>query len=195
VFFISCRAHAAALMFLKSRKGLLVKLLVIAKEDLDWQPVVSADLESILQSVQLADLLVRQVPAVKFKVQLDTLLVDTLWDHAPSLLETPHEENLLGGLALVLSQGEKGLVLVERRVGGTEARVAGAVDTLAGVVCDELWRWVVWVEFDLVHCWHNLSQHQHDSQMDDWFHGLVIWEANLGAWVVEELLKVLDSKV
>lgn len=59
-------------------------------------------------------------------------------------------------LALGLGEAEESLVLVERGVGATEAGVSGAVDTLGGVVCYELWGGVVGVEFDLVDCWDDL---------------------------------------
>lgn len=66
------------------------------------------------------------------------------------MLETPHEENLLHGLALALCDVQQLLVLVERRVGAAQAGVTSAVDTLGSAVSDELGRWVIWVEFDLI---------------------------------------------
>lgn len=56
-------------------------LLIVPEEHLDWQPVVTADLESILKPIQLGHLITGQLPTIKLKVCLDTVLVDRLGDH------------------------------------------------------------------------------------------------------------------
>jgi len=131
-------------------------LLVIPEENLDWQPSIPTDLETIWQTIQLLNLLSSQIPTIKLKIRLNSLLVNGLGNDGPALLHTPCEEYLLRSLALGLGEAEESLVLVERGVGATEAGVSGAVDTLGGVVCYELWGGVVGVEFDLVDCWDDL---------------------------------------
>lgn len=123
-----------------------------AEEDLDGQPVMAADLEAagLVDLVNLGNLLIGQAPAIKVKVGLDALLGDALGKHAPALLDTPLEENLLHSLALGLSDLGEGLVLVERRVAATEGRVAGAVNALGCAVLDEVGGGVARVELDLV---------------------------------------------
>jgi len=59
-------------------------------------------------------------------------------------------QDLSSGLALALSNLLQDLVVSERRVGGAEAGVGSAVDTLLLTVLDELGGGVVGVEFDLV---------------------------------------------
>lgn len=152
--------------------SIITHLLIIAEEDLDREPAVVADLEAVLQVVQLADLVSGQLQAVNFKVAVNASLVDGLGDDTPALLDTPHEHDLLGSLALLLSQLQEGRVPVERRVGGAQAGVAGAVDALGHVVGNQLRRGVVGVQLDLV-----------DGGGD------------LAARVVQELLEVLDSEV
>lgn len=147
-------------------------LLVITKEDLDRKPVVTADLETVGQVVQRLDLVLRELPAVQLEVLLNALLVDGLGDDTPALLQTPQKQNLLGSLALLLRQRQEGLVLVQRRVGRSQARVTCAVDALLLVIGDQLGRWVIGVQLNLV-----------DRRND------------LGARVVQELLQVLDSEV
>ncbi len=129
---------------------MFIYLLIIAKEDLDWEPIVTADLEAVLEVVQLHDFLVGQAPSIDLEVGIDTGLADRLGNNTPALLQTPHKEYLLGCLALLFSQLQERRVLVERRVGGSQAGVAGRVDALGRVVGDELGRWVVGVQFDLV---------------------------------------------
>ena len=94
-----------------------VFLLVVTKEDLNRQPRVTADLESLRQRVNDLDLVVCQLPSVKLEVALDALSRDRLRNHAGSTLQTPDEENLLDGLALLLGELLELLVLVKRRVG------------------------------------------------------------------------------
>ena len=147
-------------------------LLVVTEEDLDREPAVIADLEAILQVVQLGHLVVSQVPAIEVKVAVNASLVDRLGDDTPALLHTPDQQHLLRALALLLGQLQQSRVLVERRVGRSKARVASAVDALGGVVGNELGRGVVGVQFDLV-----------DGRND------------LAARVVQENLQVLDAKV
>lgn len=79
-------------------------LLVIAKEDLDRQPGVTADLEALRQRVDLLHLLVGQLPAIKLEVAHDAGCCDGLGDDAGAALETPHEQDLLNGLALVVGE-------------------------------------------------------------------------------------------
>ena len=96
-------------------------LLVVAEEDLDWQPGITADLESVGKRAELLHLLRVKLPAVKLKVLLDTGSGDTLWDDRSTTLEAPHEEDLSGGLALGLCNLCEGLVLCKGGVGGSEA--------------------------------------------------------------------------
>ena len=147
-------------------------LLVITEEDLDREPIIRANLEAVLQVVQLADLVGSQLPAINVKVAVNTRLVNRLGDDTPALLNTPHEQDLLRGLALVLGKLQQSRVLVERRVCGAQARVAGGVDALGGVVGNQLGRGVVGVQLDLVDGGHDLA-----------------------AGVVEQLLHVPDAKV
>ena len=79
---------------------------------------------------------------------------------------------MLNRLALLLGQLQESGVLVERRVGGSQARVSGAVDALGGAVGDQLGRGVVGVQLDLVNGGNSLA-----------------------ARVVQELLEVLDAEV
>lgn len=125
-------------------------LLVIPVEDPDGQPCVAADLEPVLDAVQGCDLLVGQAPAIQLPVGLDARLGDTLGQHGEALLQTPDEQDLLGGLALGLGDGQEGLVLAERGVGAAEGRVGRGVDVLALEVLDELGRGVARVQLDLV---------------------------------------------
>lgn len=147
-------------------------LLVIAEEDLDGQPTVTADLEAVLEVIKLVDLLISEVPAVNLEVTVNARLANGLGNNAPSLLDTPDEQNLLGSLALLLGDLEKGGILVKGRVGRAEARVSSGVDTLGSVVRNQLGRGVVRVQLDLVDSGHDL-----------------------GRGVIEELLEVLDAEV
>ena len=147
-------------------------LLVIAKEDLDRQPRVTADLEALRQRVDLLHLLVRQLPAIKLEVTHDAGCCDRLGDDAGAALETPHEEDLGSGLALGLGDLSQSLVLGQRAVGAAEAGVGGAVDALLLAVVDELGGGVVGVQLDLV------------DGGDD-----------LAAGVIQELLEVPDAEV
>lgn len=113
-------------------------LLVVAKEDLDGQPAVSADLEALRQRVDLLHLLIGQLPAVELEVTHDAGCCDGLGDDAGAALETPHEQDLLNRLSLAVGELLELLVLVERRVGGAEAGVGGAVDALLLAVVEEL---------------------------------------------------------
>lgn len=115
-----------------------MSLLVIAEEDLDRQPRVTADLEALRQRVNDLDLVGSQLPAVKLKVGLDALGRDRLGDDAGPTLQTPDKQDLLDGLALLLCELLELLVLVERRVGGTKAGVGGGVDALLLEVVEEL---------------------------------------------------------
>ena len=89
-------------------------LLVIAEEDLDGQPRVTADLETLRQRVDDLDLLGGQLPAVKLEVGLDARGRDRLGDDAGAALQTPDKKHLLNSLALLLGELLELLVLVER---------------------------------------------------------------------------------
>lgn len=65
------------------------------------------------------------------------------------------------------------------------------MDALFGVVGNELGGRVVGVEFDLVYCWDDLERVSKSTQTD--YKKEVA--TNLGSWVVEQLLQVLDCKV
>lgn len=146
-------------------------LLVVAEEDLDGQPGVAADLETVGQRAELLHLVVVE-GEVKLEVVLNARGSDGLGDDRGAALETPDKEDLSGALALGLSDLGKGLVLCKRAVGAAEAGVCGAVDVLGLAVVDELGGGVVGVELDLV-----------DGR------------DSLAAGVVEELLHVLDAEV
>ena len=94
-----------------------VFLLVVTKEDLNRQPRVTADLESLRQRVNDLDLVVCQLPSVKLEVALDALSRDRLGDDTGTALQTPNKQDLLDGLALLLGELLELLVLVKRRVG------------------------------------------------------------------------------
>jgi hypothetical protein len=104
-------------------------LFIVSKKHLDRQPSITTNLEPIRQSVQFFDLLICQLPTLKLKVRLNTLLVDGLRDHRPAFLKTPCEQHLLWSLAFRFGDCEKGLIRVEGRVGAAEAGVAGAVNS------------------------------------------------------------------
>lgn len=53
-------------------------------------------------------------------------------------MKTPHEEDLLYGLAIAVCELLELLVFIQRRVGGSEARVGGAVDALLLAVVEKL---------------------------------------------------------
>lgn len=149
-----------------------VTLLIIPKENLNRQPRIPTHLKPLRHTAQRLDLLIRQFPTIQLKVLLHPLLIHTLWNNTPTLLDTPSKQYLLRRLALLFSKREQSLVLVKRRVGGSETRVAGSVDALGGVVGDELGGWVVGVDLDLVYGWDDLA-----------------------GWVVEQDLEVLDAEV
>lgn len=124
--------------YLKKSLANSKRLLVVAKEDLDRQPGVPADLEAFRQRANLLHLLVGQLPSIELKVTLDTRCCDRLGNNTGSALKTPHQQDLLDRLALALGKLLELLVLVERRVGGTKARVGGAVDALFLAVVEQL---------------------------------------------------------
>lgn len=147
-------------------------LLVVPEEHLDGQPSVSTHLEAVLQVAQGLDFVIGEIPAINLVVLFDTLLANRLRNDAPALLQTPHQKDLLRGLALLFGDLQQSRVFVQRRIGRTQARVTGRVDALRGVVGHQLRGRVVGMQFDLVDSWHNL-----------------------GAGVVQEALQVLDAKV
>lgn len=132
-------------------------LLVVAEEDLNGQPSIPTNLESILQVTNGLNLSIRQLPTIKLEVSLNSLSRHRLGDDTSIPLKTPHEHDLLRSLALLLGQLQERLVLVQRRIRGSEAGICGAVNTFALVEFDEFGRWVIWVEFDLVDGGHNLG--------------------------------------
>lgn len=113
-------------------------------------------LEAALHRINSLDVLLSQLKPVNLVVGLDAARRHRLGDDAAALGDVPHEHDLLRRAALPLSELEEGGVLVQRRVGGAEARVGGGVDALGGVVGDQLGGGVVGVEFDLVNGWDNL---------------------------------------
>lgn len=119
-------------------------------EDPDWQPGVTADLESVLDAVQSGDLFISQAPAVQLPVGLDARLSDTLGQDGEALLETPNEQHLLRRLALGLGDRQEGLILPQRRVGAAEWRIGRGVDVLGLEVLDELGRGVARMQLDLI---------------------------------------------
>lgn len=125
-------------------------LLIIAKEHLDRQPSIPTNLEPFRNGIQPLNLLLRQLPAIDLEISLDALLGHGLGDDAPALLETPHEEDLLGRAALGGGDVEEGLVGVEGGVCASEAGVARGMDALGGVVGDELGGGIAGMELDLV---------------------------------------------
>lgn len=68
-----------------------IPLLVIAEEDLDGEPSVTADLEAVLQVAKLLHVLVGQLPAVKVEVGLNAGRRNGLGDDAGAALEAPLE--------------------------------------------------------------------------------------------------------
>lgn len=77
-------------------------LFVVAKENLDWQPIVTAHLEAIRQARKLLHLLISQLPTVNVKVGFDARLGDRLGNDIPAVLDTPLDHALLRRLALCL---------------------------------------------------------------------------------------------
>src|SRR4051812_18488440 len=89
-------------------------LLVIPKEDLDGQPGVAANLETIRDRINLGQLLIRQAE-VQSKVINDTIHGDALGEHTPSLLQTPDKKDLLRSLALGLGNLSNSVISIQRR--------------------------------------------------------------------------------
>ena len=133
-------------------------LLIIPIEYLGRQPPILADLEALCNTIDTLDFILSQFPIVQLKVSLNPLRCDTLGNDAPILLHTPHEQHLLRCLALGLCDLEQGLVGIEGRIGGAEARVARAMDALGFVVLDQLGRRVAWMKLDLVGGGHGLEK-------------------------------------
>ena len=70
-------------------------LLIVSKEDSDWQPAILTDLETLCDGINLLYLCVCKLPAIQLKIALDSLLRDAFGNHAPALLQPPHEQDLL----------------------------------------------------------------------------------------------------
>lgn len=93
-----------------------VHLLIVVVEDLLvvvlGQESTIANLEAALHRVNNLDILLSQLKAVNIVVGLDAARADRLGDDAAALGDVPHEHNLLGRAALLLSELEEGGVLV-----------------------------------------------------------------------------------
>lgn len=135
-------------------------LLIISEENLDRQPRITTDLESIWKIIQLLYFLRCQLPAIKLEVVLNARFCNRLGNDRPSLLNTPGEKDLCRCLAFLLCYGFEGLVAVKRRVSASKARVTCGVDSLGGVVCDKLGGGVVGMQLDLVDRWDDLERGQ-----------------------------------
>src|SRR5689334_2002615 len=92
-------------------------LLIVAKEDLDREPTITADLESILEVRKCLHLFICQLPSIKLEVGLDPALRHRFGNDRGSSLQTPLEHELLWCLALLLCHVEQGLVFVQRTIG------------------------------------------------------------------------------
>lgn len=122
-----------------------------------WEPVVTANLEAVLEGIKGLQVVLSEDEAVNLEVGDNARFGDRLGDDGVSVLETPGEENLLDGPAVLLGDASEGLVLDERGVGGAEDGVSGDVDTLISAELGEAVSWVIWVEFDLVNSWDGLG--------------------------------------
>lgn len=91
-----------------------MSLLVIAEEDLNGQPRVTANLKALRQGVYDFDFFVGQFPAVKLEVGLNAIGRDRLRDDAGAALQTPDKEDLLDSLALLLGELLELIILVQR---------------------------------------------------------------------------------
>lgn len=109
---------------------------------------------------------------IKLEVGLDTGSSNGLGNHTRASLQAPHQQDLSGGLVLCVGDLLECLVLCERTVRRSEARVCSGMNTLLLAVIEEFWAGVVRVQFNLVHCW-----------------------GCFAAWIVQKLLKVLDGEV
>lgn len=97
-----------------------------------WQPRVTADLETIWKAVQGLEIIFVENQAVDLEVGFDAGLGNRLGDDGVSMLETPGEENLLDGSAVLFGDASESLIFDQRRVGGAEDGVGGDVNTLFG---------------------------------------------------------------
>ena len=139
-------------------------------EDELGEPLV-ADLEPVLTSVQLVHLLLRQLETVELQVVLDTRRSDGLGDDrdvlALSSLHVPDQQDLLGRSVVLLGNLLQGLVVGQRRTGGSETRVGGEVDTLGLAEVDEGGRGTVDVGLTLVDGGDGLGRLQKGLQVLD----------------------------
>lgn len=115
-----------------------------------WQPGVAADLEAVSKVVECLDIIICENETIDLEVGDDAGLGDGLGDDGVSVAETPGKEDLLDGSAVLLSDTGEGGVLDQWRIGGAQARVGCAVDSLLSTEFGKLWSWVVGVELDLV---------------------------------------------
>ena len=75
-----------------------ILLLVVPKEHFNprREPVISADLEAAFHTVQLGHFLLREFPAVEFKVCFDSRFGNALRNDAGATLEAPHQSEIGG---------------------------------------------------------------------------------------------------
>lgn len=74
-------------------------VLVVAEEDLDGEPAVTADLEAVGQAAKLLHLVVGEAPAVKLVVGLYPGSGNGLGNDRGTALETPHEAGGKGSVS------------------------------------------------------------------------------------------------
>lgn len=181
LFYVPYRSYNPIKSFLIKKKKysafyLLARLpaylFIIAKENLHRQPVVTANLESILEVAEFIKLLRAKLPTIKLEVLFDALFVYRLRNDTPPFLQTPDKQNLLRSFSFLLGDLEQCRIFVQRRVCRSEAGVSGTVNSLRGIVCHKFRRRIVGVQLDLVDCW------------DD-----------LGCGSTEQTLKVLDAEI
>jgi hypothetical protein len=98
-----------------------VDLLVVSEENLDAfrKPCIPTDLETALHIVDLTHFLLGELPSIQLIVSLDPRGRNTLWNHTGATLQSPHEQNLLDCLSLLLGEPFQLFVLVKWRVCGT----------------------------------------------------------------------------
>jgi len=80
-------------------------LLVVAEEDLNWEPTVTANLEAVWEAAQSLHVLVLELK-VELEVLLNSGLGDGLWNDRSTALETPDEAAKLLAIVDVFKQGK-----------------------------------------------------------------------------------------
>lgn len=116
-----------------------------------------ADLKARRNRINYAHLFWRQLPVVNVEITLNSVWIDRLRNQGPSLLKSPSDQDVLDQLAFGFGQIQQGLVLVQRGISRAETRVRGAVNPFGRVVRNQLRRWVIGVQLDLIDCRGNLS--------------------------------------